>query len=229
MRACPSPRALVSCRNAVAVCAAVLLAPTVVQAEPATTDAPAAAGPRAPVNGDTAPVSDLPAAANGSVFVDPAGFLLFGPTVGVEVALGQYSVIAYGRWLNGGLLAKSLFESDDDRFSFSYGGGVEGRYYFGPRLLGPHLGAAVEALKTRTVNHTDKIATSNVIIVPEVEAGYRAGFGRFYLDAAIDLGYAIQSSKSVANIDGGNQAASFEPKDYSTVYGSANLDLGLLF
>lgn len=227
MRACPSPRALASCRNIVAACAAVLLAPTVVQAEQATTDSPAAAGPLAPVT--DAPVSDVPAEAAGSVFVDPAGFLLFGPTVGIEVGLGQYSVIAYGRWLNGGLLAKSLFESDTDRFTFSYGGGLKGRYYLGPGLVGPHLGVAIEALKSRTENHTDKIATSNVIVVPEVEAGYRASYGRFYLGAAIDLGYAIQSSKSVANIDGGNQAANFEPEDYSTVYGSASLDFGLLF
>jgi hypothetical protein len=191
--------------------------------EPAASDAPAPATAAAP--GTT----DVASAVSGSVFVDPAGFLLFGPTAGAEVALGQYSVIAYGRWLNGGLLAKSLFESDTDKFTFSYGGGVKGRYYFSPGLLGPHLGVALEALKTRTEDHTDKIATNNLIVVPEVEAGYRVGFGRFYLGVALGVGYAIQASKNVVNIDGGNQAANFEAKDYSTVYGSANLDLGLLF
>jgi hypothetical protein len=220
---CPFTRHVVASRI-LTVCVVVLLAAGAARAdETATTDAPAPATDAAPITTTALP------AANGSVFVDPAGFLLFGPTAGVEVALGQYSVIAYGRWLDGGLLAKSLFESDTDKFTFSYGGGLKGRYYFGPGLVGSHVGVAVEALKTRTENHTDKVATNNVIVVPEVEAGYRVGFGRFYLGAALGVGYAIQASKSVVNIDGGSRAASFEAKDYSTVYGSANLDLGLLF
>jgi len=183
----------------------------------------------------SAPVAPPEAAApaNGSVFVDPVGFLLFGPTFGAELGvgpgLGQYSVVAYGRWLDAGLLAKSLFESSTDKFTFSYGGGLKGRYYFRGGLLGPHVGVAVEALKTRTESHTDKVATNNLIVVPEIEGGYRACFGRVFLGASLGLGYAIQASKSVVNIDGGDRAKYFDAKDYSTIYGSANLDVGVLF
>ena len=165
----------------------------------------------------------------GSVFADPLGFLLFGPTLGVELGLGQYSAVAYGRWLDGGLLAKSLFESSTDKFTFSYGAGLKGRYYFAQGLVGPHVGVALEALKTRTENHTDRIATSNLVLVPEIEGGYRLGFGRFFVGGALGVGYALQVSSRIDNIDGGNQAGNYTAKDYSTIYGSANLDVGLLF
>jgi len=66
-------------------------------------------------------------------------------------------------------------------------------------------------------------------LVPEVEGGYRVGFGRFFVGATIGLGYAIQASSSVDNINGGHQAQYYVAKDYSTIYGSASLDLGLLF
>jgi hypothetical protein len=172
----------------------------------------------------------VPAApAKGSVFADPLGFLLFGPTLGAELGLGQYSVVAYGRWLDGGLLAKSLFESSTDKFTFSYGAGLKGRYYFTQGLMGPHVGVAFEALKTRTENHTDRVATNNLVLVPEVEGGYRFGFGRFFVGGTLGVGYALQVSSSVVNIDGGNQAGNYEAKDVSTIYGSANLDVGVLF
>jgi hypothetical protein len=189
-----------------------------------------AAGPvLAEEAGDTPTPIVAPAPPNGSAFVDPLGFLLFGPTLGAELGLGQYSVLAYGRWLDGGLLAKSVFESSTDKFTFSYGAGLKGRYYFGSGLLGPHVGVAFEALKTRTENHVDKIATNNLVLVPEIEGGYRLGFGRFFLGATVGVGYALQVSKKVDNIDGGNQAGNYTAKDYSTIYGSANLDVGLLF
>lgn len=189
-----------------------------------------AAGPAlAEEAGDTPTPIVASAPPNGSAFVDPLGFLLFGPTLGAELGLGQYSVLAYGRWLDGGLLAKSVFESGTDKFTFSYGAGLKGRYYFGSGLLGPHVGVAFEALKTRTENHVDKIATNNLVLVPEVEGGYRLGFGRFFIGATVGVGYALQVSKRIDNIDGGNLAGNYTAKDYSTIYGSASLDVGLLF
>ena len=167
--------------------------------------------------------------AKGSAFVDPLGFLLFGPTLGAELGLGQYSVVGYGRWLDGGLVAKSLFESSTDKFTFSYGAGLKGRYYFGRGLVGLHVGVAFEALKTRTQNHSDHIATNNLVLVPEIEGGYRLGFGSFFVGGTLGVGYAAQISSIIDNIDGGDQASRFTAKDYSTIYGSANLDFGLLF
>jgi len=180
----------------------------------------------------TAPIASPavpPAPGNGSVFVDPLGFLLFGPTVGAEIGIGHYSVLAYGRWLDGGLLAKSIFLSGNGKFTFSYGAGAKGRYYFSRGLLGAHVGLAFEILKTRTEDPDPNIATSNLVLVPEAEGGYRFGFGRFFVGATIAIGYAVQAASSVDNINGGDQARYYVAKDYSTIYGSANLDLGLLF
>jgi hypothetical protein len=193
----------------------------------------AAGSPRAeegePTARPTAAALPSPAAVRGSAFVDPLGFLLFGPTLGVEIGIGQYSVVAFGRWLDGGWLAKSMFENDTDKFAFSFGGGLKGRYYFGAGLVGPHLGLAVELLKTRTENHVDLVAVNNLILVPELEAGYRYGLGRFFAGVTLALGYAQQVSKTVENIEDGNQADFFYAKDVSTFYATGSLDLGLLF
>ena len=172
----------------------------------------------------TAPIASPAASsapANGSVFVDPLGFLLFGPTVGAEIGLGQYSILAYGRWLDGGLLTKSTFESASGSFTRSYGVGAKGRYYFSRGLLGAHVGVAFEILKTQAEERVCNYPTSTLFWVPEAEGGYRFGFGRFFVGATIAIGYAVQAASSVEQY--------CVAKDYSTVYGSANLDLGLLF
>jgi hypothetical protein len=181
---------------------------------------------------EPAPGASSPAAASpalGAAFVDPLGFLLFGPTLGAELALGQFSVVAYGRWLDVGMLARSMFESGNDKFAFSYGGGLKGRYYFKSGLVGPYVDVAIEVLKTRMENQVDRIAINNFILVPEVEGGYRIALGRFFIGIAAGIGYAQQVSKGVENINGGNQAASYSAKDVSTFYGSGNVDLGVLF
>jgi hypothetical protein len=178
---------------------------------------------------DTKPEQDAKAEPSGSVFLDPLGFLLFGPTLGVELGFGRFSAIAYGRWLDVGVLAKAMFLGDGDKFAFSWGAGLKGRYYFAPGLVGPHLGLALELLKTRATNDTEQIATNNLIVIPELEGGYRFGFGRFYLGATGGIGYAIQASKNVENINGGSRASLFDPSDVSTIYGSASIDVGFLF
>lgn len=192
-------------------------------AGPARAQEPAATGDaQAPAVTETPPD-------HGAVMADPLGFLLFGPTVGVELALGRYSVLAYGRWLDAGVLAKSMFEDASNKFRFSYGGGLKGRYYSGPGLTRTHVGIALEVLKTRMDNDTDRVATKNLVLVPEIEGGYRFAFGRFFVDGALGLGYALQVSKSMVNINGGTQANLYEAKDVSTIYGSASVDFGVLF
>lgn len=172
---------------------------------------------------------DSAASPTGAVFVDPLGLALFGPTLGAELSFGQFSAIAYGRWLNAGLLAHQLFLNDNDNFAFSYGAGLKGRYYFQPGLIGPHLGVAFELLRSRTTNDVSNVAVNNTIIVPELEGGYRYGFGSFFIGVAGGVGYAYQASSSVENINGDSQAQFYEAADVSTIYGSANLDLGLFF
>jgi hypothetical protein len=166
----------------------------------------------------------------GSVFVDPLGFLLFGPTFGAEIGFGQISAIAYGRWLSPGVLAHSLFLNDNFKFAFSYGAGLKGRYYFRQGLAGPHVGIAAELIESHTRDEdVGRVAFNTTIFVPELEAGYRLGFGRFYLGASAGVGYAFQIAQNVENINGGNQAANYRADDISTIYGSASLDLGLFF
>src|SRR4051794_38765631 len=68
---------------------------------------------------------------HGSAYVDPVGFLMFGPRVGADAGGAQLTGGVYGRWFDPGLLGRSLFLKDGDRFAFSYGVGARGRYYFG--------------------------------------------------------------------------------------------------
>src|SRR4051812_936165 len=65
----------------------------------------ASANDAAPSNGANAPAPER----HGSAFVDPLGFLLFGPRLGVELGAGQVSGGIYGRWFNPGVLAHTLF------------------------------------------------------------------------------------------------------------------------
>jgi hypothetical protein len=166
---------------------------------------------------------------HGSAYVDPLGFLLFGPTLGAELGLGQFSAMAYGRWFSAGVLSKAKFLDEGAKFGFSFGAGIKGRYYFQPGLVGPHVGIALEYLRTRGEIADDKIAILNDVLVPEIEAGYRLGLGRFYLGANAAIGYAYGMSQGIVNINGGDQAQYYRAEEIDSVYGSAGLDLGVLF
>jgi hypothetical protein len=75
--------------------------------------------------------------------------------------------------LSVGVLANSMFLNDNTKFEFSYGGGLKGRYYFRASLEGPHLGVALEFLKSRTRDDVNRVAVNNLVLVPELEGGYR--------------------------------------------------------
>lgn len=180
--------------------------------------------------------SDAPPAASatplGSVFVDPLGFLLFGPTTGVELGSSHWTATVYGRWFNAGLLSRAFFlnRAENDSFGFSYGVGLRGRYYVFGAMAGPHAGAALEYLSTRIDNPAALIATNSRYLVPAVEGGYRLPFLRmFYADASVDVGYAIRVGSSVDNLPGGSEASFFTVTDESKFYASATLDLGVYF
>jgi hypothetical protein len=172
---------------------------------------------------------DAPVAHHGSAFVDPLGFLLFGPTLGVEAGSGHFSATLYGRWLSSGVLAHSLFLNDNDAFAFSYGVGVRGRYFLDDNLSGPHLGAGLEFVHSRVDNSLNLITTKSNYIVPLLEGGYRLPISSVYLGAAAALGYAFKTSTSVEDLPGGRSAASFEATNKSTIYGSASLEVGVYF
>ena len=166
---------------------------------------------------------------HGSVFVDPLGFLMFGPRVGVEAGTPHITGGLYGRWFSPGLLGRSLFLNDGQSFAFSYGIGARGRYYLGEGQRGFHLGAGGEYLRVRVEDPPARVAAISGYVVPYAEAGYRFAFERFYAGASAVLGYAAKVSGTVENLPGGNNAGSYEAADKSSVYGSAALELGMFF
>jgi len=166
---------------------------------------------------------------HGSAFVDPLGFALFGPRLGVEAGGGHFSVAAHARWFNAGLLAHSLFLNSGDSFGLSYGGGLRARYYLVDIDAGAHLGLAAEYLHTRVENSSAQVATNSSYFVPYAEVGYRLPLGSFYADGSAGLGYALRLSGTVEDLPGGSSASSFQAQDESSVYGTASLDLGVFF
>jgi hypothetical protein len=165
----------------------------------------------------------------GSAFVDPLGFLMFGPRVGVEAGGEHVTGALYGRWFDGGLLSHSLFLKSGDDFGFSWGAGARGRYYFGEGLAGVHVGAGAEYLRTRIETPSVRIATTSGYFVPYAEAGYRLPLGRFYGGAAAALGYAARLSGRVDNLPGGTAASSYEASNQSSYYAAGSLELGFYF
>jgi len=166
---------------------------------------------------------------HGSAYVDPLGFLMFGPRVGADTGGAQLTGGLYGRWFDPGLLGRSLFLKDGDRFAFSYGVGTRGRYYFGAGHGGFHLGAGAEYLHVRVENAPALVVTTSAYLVPYGEVGYRFAFERFYAGAAAVLGYAARLSGKVDNLPGGNNASSYQANNESSVYGSVGLELGVFF
>jgi hypothetical protein len=176
----------------------------------------------------TAAASEGPAHL-GSAFVDPLGFLLFGPRLGVELGSGRVSVAATARWFNAGLLSHQLFDQSGSAFTFSYSVGLRGRYYFADGFAGTHLGVAAEYLRVRQEDSSAGIATNSQYFVPYAEVGYRLPLGACYADLSGGLGYALRTGSSVDNLPNGNRADEYAVVDQSSVYGTASLDLGVYF
>jgi hypothetical protein len=166
---------------------------------------------------------------HGSAYVDPLGFLLFGPRVGVDAGTKHLTGGIYGRWFSPGLLGQSLFLDEGSTFAFSYGVGTRVRYYLGEGQRGFHFGAGAEYLRTRAEDAAARIASISGYLVPQAEAGYRLAFDRFYAGAAAVVGYAARLSGTVENLPGGNNAGSYMVNDESSVYASAALELGVFF
>lgn len=188
---------------------------------------PAAAQAATP--GAAPPADAESAARRGSAFVDPLGFALFGPRLGVEAGGGHLSGALHARWFNAGLLADSLFAKGDDELAFGYGVGLRGRYYLSEGLAGLHLGVAAEYLHSRVENQPRLVATVSGYVVPYAEVGYRLASGRVYGDLSAGFGYAFKTSGNVENLPGGSSAQDYVVSDESSVYGTASLELGIFF
>jgi hypothetical protein len=174
-------------------------------------------------------VAATPSEHHGSVFVDPLGFLLFGPRLGVEVGAEHVAGAVYGRWFNAGYLAHGMFLNDDESFQFSFGAGLRGRYYARQGLAGFHLGLALEYLAVRTESPSKLLLTKSAYLVPQFETGYRFSRSGLYAGASGSVGYAFRTSGTVEDLPGGRNAGLYQAQDNSSIYGSANLELGVYF
>jgi hypothetical protein len=165
----------------------------------------------------------------GSFALDPAGFLLFGPTASLEFGIGHVAGAATFRWFDPGLLSQALFVKSGQNFAPSVGGGIRGRYYFDVGFQGVHVGLAVELLQTNIENPSSMTVARSLYLVPQVEGGYRWAFGRFFLGPSASFGYAAQLSGQIENMPGGTSAGLYTVENRSSVYGAAKLDIGVLF
>jgi len=182
-----------------------------------------------PSSGSATNAPDAPAP-HGSVYLDPLGFLLFGPTIGVEAGAGHVTGLVDARWFNMGVLAHSLFLNQGDSFDFSWGVGGAARYYLWTGMAGPYVGARFEYLASRIANAGELIVTNSSYAVPQLEGGYRLALGtRFYAGGTAAIGYAFRLTGTVDNLPGGMNASLYAATDRSSFYGSASLELGVFF
>lgn len=165
----------------------------------------------------------------GSAFLDPAGFLVFGPTLGVEAGVDRVTGTLYARWFSGGLLSSILFLGPGDKYDFSYGLGVRGRFYFHDGFQGAHVGLGVEWVRTQVENSIILLVLSTNLIVPQLEGGYRWGWRYGYVGLAGSAGYAVRFGWRTDNLPGGNRASTTIPGDPSSVFFAAKLELGVYF
>ena len=165
----------------------------------------------------------------GDVYIDPLGFLVFGPTVGAEFDVGPASLLAYGRWFSVGALSNSMFTDGKETFAFSYGAGLGGRYWLSGDLQGLHLGVLGEYLHTQIDDESILISYKSSFVVPQIEGGYRVGLGRFLVGVRGAVGYAFRTSSTIEDMPGGSSANLYEAEDVNEFYAAASLDLGVYF
>jgi len=166
---------------------------------------------------------------HGAFYVDPLGFLLFGPSLGAEVALGPVGLGATFRWFNPGLLGKALFLDEGSKFTFSYGLGLNAQYYFLSSLAGPHIGLAAEYLHVALENEGSRYKTVSSYIVPQLQGGYRYGWKRWFIGGVAGVGYAARVSSRIEDLDTGEPPTGAYVQNESSFYGTVRLDLGVYF
>ena len=182
-----------------------------------------------PVAQATAPLVEATSITRyGSAFIDPVGFLTFGPVVGFEFGTGHASGAVYGRWFDGGLITHTLIGTDE-AFTFSFGIGGRFRYYLRDGLAGFHFGAIVEWLRTRVENYSWVASITSNYLVPQFEFGYRWGWSRLFLDLAGSGGISTRLFWKTENLPGGNRADLLIPPAVASFFGSVKLEFGVYF
>lgn len=159
-----------------------------------------------------------------------AGPLQFGLTPTVEVGTNHWAGLAYFRWLDSGLYARSALPNRaDQELAFSYGLGAGGRYYHRPGLSGFNAGLGIEYLHVVVESELEKEAFVTSWLVPQLGAGYRFRFGRFLLGLGVTGGYAFSVSARTDDLSAGADPVIFTADDSGRPFASASVDLGFYF
>jgi hypothetical protein len=132
--------------------------------------------------------------------------------------------------MSAGLVSQQLFSTGDEELRFSYGGGLLGRYYFAPEFTSLYLGGGLELLSIRIEDTTvDREAYLSTWWIPQIEAGYRFGFGRARVGIGAALGYAFVGAHRTEDLSGGEDS-DLRPVDTDgKPYGAGKLELGMVF
>lgn len=201
-------------------------------------DASAQASVAALPEGQTLGVVELPDAVEipeatvphvGSFYVDPLGFLTFGPAIGLEFGGGRVTGAIYGRWFSAGLLSVSALLLEGQRYDFSFGLGGRMRFYFRDGFSGFHLGFAAEWLRPVVEDYVFRLIITSNYLVPQIEAGYRWGNERLFIGLAGSVGISARLFWKLDNMPGGTLASELEPKPITAFFASAKLELGVYF
>lgn len=167
----------------------------------------------------------------GSVSVDVAGLMFFGPTAGLELGWGSFSLAATARAYDLGMI--SYLRNDWDQSLLSgHGLGLKARYFWGPGLSGTYLGLQVEQISysIETDDLDYKYTVSSSYLVPQVEVGYRYApdqtSGSFYMSWSGVFGraYPLEAELSDGTVGDG---VVVEAGNWN--YLAATWDFGLFF
>ncbi len=113
---------------------------------------------------------------HGTVMFDVLGFVAFGPTLNVELALGRHvSILAGTRFISIGLLPNILYDEDEFKgvivgafkFFVHPNNGIDGFF------ISPHFEYGKYYRMVDYYNGSDPVREPNQLMVPGLEIGYR--------------------------------------------------------
>ena len=161
------------------------------------------------------------------VYLDPVGFLIIGPRVGVELTFVRHVIVdAYVRFPSVGLLSGIVWEGTTDVDNFSgIGVGFSAKYFTGGRKGGFYVGPAAEYW-TADYDYESNRHWKGSGIAVGVNLGYKFQFASgFYLRTGGMLGGSITTSGTYTAPDG----ISSEDLDYDGVFYLLDFCLGFSF
>lgn len=166
--------------------------------------------------------------------INALGLLQFGLVPAIEFGGRNFGIAARLRLMTTGVLSHVVAAdtTDDEEFASGIGFGAGVRYYSGTggNMRGFYVGGGLEYVSTRVEDTTDdREAYLTKAIIPEFDAGYRWGFGRFLLGVGGMAGYLLVQSATTEDLSSGQDERLYPNTASDTLYAMAVLDLGFFF